>query len=135
MVNPNLSKNRKRVFVPMTGKPSMTQQQFREEVDINTIVERVRRSGVMPPMTKQPYFLAMPSQSFQEMQNFLIDARTTFAALPSRVRDRFNNDPYQLVRFVEDSNNRDEAVKLGLIQPPAEVLTPVPANPAAPAAA
>lgn len=38
-----------------------------------------------------------------------------FAELPAKVRSRFQNDPYALWEFVNDSNNLEEAVTLGLL--------------------
>lgn len=38
-----------------------------------------------------------------------------FAELPAKVRSRFQNDPYALWEFVNDSNNVEEAVTLGLL--------------------
>ena len=39
-------------------------------------------------------------------------------ALDANVRKRFHNDPAELIDFVSDEKNRDEAVRLGLLQIP-----------------
>ena len=47
-------------------------------------------------------------------------------ALPSRVRRRFDNDPAELMEFLADEANREEAVMLGLIEKE-EPVQPAPA--------
>ena len=42
-------------------------------------------------------------------------AQQGFEQLPSAVRARFKNDPMELVAFVGDNRNAEEAVKLGLL--------------------
>ena len=59
--------------------------------------------------------------------NAVIAANNSFAAMPAEIRARFNNDAGAFVDFCADANNRDEAIKLGLI-PPGSSNEPV--NPA-----
>jgi len=40
----------------------------------------------------------------------------SFRELPAEIRNRFRNDPEELLRFTENPQNRDEAIKLGLIR-------------------
>jgi len=117
-------------------EPSMTKQSFRDECDINTIMSRYERTGVMPESRGDaPQFGDYISEySFQESMNAVIYAQQQFADLPARVRDRFGNDPANMLRFLEDDKNREEAIKLGLVQPPpvdpppqrVEVVNPAP---------
>lgn len=114
---------------------SMTQQQFREECDINTIVERFGLTGQMPQN------LAMPVSGdftgvtdFHTAMNVVRQAQEQFLTLPGELRERFGNDPGALVAFLDDDKNRPEAERLGLVNKPAEQhrpATPV-AAPAAP---
>ena len=55
---------------------------------------------------------------FRQAQETVIRAAEAFASLPSRVRKRFNNDPAELLEFLADEKNREEAVYLGLIEKP-----------------
>jgi len=50
--------------------------------------------------------------------NQIIEAQDAFEALPSSMRKRFGNDPGELLAFLEDPANNEEAVKLGLRQAP-----------------
>lgn len=111
--------------------PSLTQQQFKEECDINTIVKRFGLTGEMPVSQRQPLpdSAVYGEVSFQEMLNAVSAAQRSFMDLPASTRARFANDPAKLLKFVEDPSNRDDAISWGMIPKPVE-----PATPSAPAA-
>jgi len=97
-------------------EPTRTQQQFKDEVDINTIVERFGVTGEMPPP------IAFPTEQefeetfdFQSAMNITIQAREEFMKMPAKARARFMNDPQKFMEFIHDEGNIDEAVKLGLV--------------------
>lgn len=101
--------------------PSMTQQQFKDEADINYIVSMYDSSGVMPTFhgdgqPAQPVFgdFASLPDNAQEMYNRMIDAKNNFDSLPLEVRKRFNYDPAAFLDFVDNPENLDELVAMGL---------------------
>ena len=103
---------------PVTGEivPSMTSQQFADDVDINTIVRRFGLTGQLPQSLSVPLsgdFTGVTD--FHSAMNLVVAAQDEFMKLPVDVRDRFGNDPGALVAFVSDDANRDEAVKLGIV--------------------
>lgn len=99
--------------------PSKTQQQFADEVDINTIVRRFGVTGQVPaPVNLPTYEDFSHVVDFQTAMQLVRQSAEEFATLPATVRDRFNNDPGQLLEFLGDVRNRDEAVRLGLIESP-----------------
>ena len=53
---------------------------------------------------------------YMENMNKIVQAREMFDALPSRVRERFGNNPGAMIDFVMDPNNKEEAKKLGLLK-------------------
>lgn len=116
---------------------SLTHQSFLEECDINRIVRQVDVSGLAadPGRPAPRYFDASSVLPFQDALNQVIAAQDAFDALPAKVRARFGNDPAQFVDFLQDPDNVDEAVKLGLAEP-RPVPEPVvpPAEPPAPSA-
>lgn len=124
------------LFDRETGEstPSMTQQQFAEEVDINTIVRRFGLTGKLPEGIRVPTFGDFEDiPSYHEAMNAIRRSDEAFNAMPAEVRYRFNNDPGRFVEFVSDENNRGEAIRLGLVVPPARVEAAVPVvAPAAP---
>lgn len=112
---------------------SLTKQEPAADANINNIVARYFRTGYLPENNKQPRFGDFTGPGFQEMRNAVADIDMQFSMLPPKLRKQFQNDPYHLIRFVEDPKNAQEAAKLGLIK----LLDPdgdpfVPDEPAAP---
>lgn len=105
-----------KVFV----SPSMTQQHFAPECDVNKIIARYTATGFVPDELVRSgngvYGDFSNVEDFQTMQNKIIAARASFESLPSEIRRRFNDDPAQLISFVRDEGNYDEAVKLGIVK-------------------
>lgn len=102
-------------------EPSLTQQQFKEECDINNIIARYETTGLLTdplhPGTRQPMFGDFSNvMDYQAAQNIVVRANEAFEALPAKLRDRFDNDPALMLEFLQDENNREEAVKLGLVK-------------------
>lgn len=93
-----------------------TQQQFKDEVNINTIVDRFNVTG------ENPEAMMFPSEQdfteifdFQSAMNTIVQARETFMTLPAKARARFDNNPQKFMEFIHDEENFDEAAKMGLI--------------------
>ena len=100
----------------------MTQQHFKEECDINEITRRFGLGAEMPKGIKVPTYGDFTGlESYHDACNAIAQAGESFDSLPALVRDRFRNDPGAFVDFVLDEKNKDEAVRLGLIQAPAPV--------------
>lgn len=98
---------------------SETSQEFVEECDINVIMRRYQRTGQLPNLNLgASYGDVSDVPDYMEALNVVIQAQHDFAELPSRLRERFNNDPGQLLAFLADTANRDEAIKLGLVNAP-----------------
>lgn len=104
----------------MNTEPSMAQQHFKDECDINLIMSRYQRTGILTenPGSLRPLFGDFSNVSdFQSAQNAILDVNDSFMSLPSSIRARFNNDPGYLLDFLSDEVNRDEAISLGLVNP------------------
>lgn len=96
-----------------------TKQSFKEEADINTIVRRFGLTGELPKDVRMPVhgdFTNLPD--FRAAQDALVSARESFQEMPANVRARFHNDAAEFIDFCSDKNNRDEAIKLGLVPRP-----------------
>lgn len=109
------------VVLKCDPKEGRTQQQFKDECDVNIIVERYVKTGnwgsSLKPGTKTPMFGDFTeAPDYQECMDKLIAAQADFDSLPSRLRKRFNNSPYDLLEFLHDPANKDEAIALGLIE-------------------
>ena len=141
-------KNRQPMFFP--PEEGKTKQEFKDECDIHSILKRYQETRTAEHINhRQAVFADVTALDFQTAMNVMADARSAFASLPSEVRDRFKNDPAELLAFVEDEANAEEAAELGLLSPEgiaaiaqrakdaeaAEIATAAPAAPATPAAA
>lgn len=117
---------------------TLTKQSFKDEVDINTIVERFHITGEMPMNVRAPTYGDFTGVfDFHTAMNAIAQARESFDAMPAEVRYRFNNDPAAFVDFCSDEKNRPEMTKMGLITAEAaatlKAATPVaPPPPATP---
>ncbi len=98
--------------------PSRTKQSFRNETDINQIMKRFAKTGMIDPanvsLRKAAFGDFSQMGDFHEMQEKIVKGREAFETLSSEVRERFRNDPGLLLDFLHDENNREEAVRLGL---------------------
>ena len=97
--------------------PTLTQQSFREDSDINVILERFNITGELPGSSSEPQygdFLDSPVD-YKSALDVVMTAQSAFNALPARLRSRFDNEPSKFVDFVSDDRNRAEAIELGLL--------------------
>ena len=104
-------------------EPSMAQQHFKDECDVNNILRKYETTGLITHvangMPSYGDFSSVPD--YQHAQNLLIEAQEYFDALPASLRKRFDNDPFVMLQFLEDPDNREEAENLGLVnKQPAE---------------
>ena len=109
---------------------SLTIQAAAIDQDINEIVRRYGiGEGVMPPPLDPSQFgdtTDLPDlRRILEIQR---EAEDYYRALPARIRNRFRNDPLELLAFVQDPENIEEGIALGIFTKkapaePAEAIT------------
>lgn len=97
---------------------SLAQQHFKDECDINVILEKFNVTGLLPDAPISPKYGDFSGISdYHTAMNRVIAAQHEFGALPAQIRARFQNDPAQLIEFLQDEKNRPEAEELGLVEP------------------
>lgn len=113
----------------------MTQQHFKAECDIHTILDRYEKTGyLVDPLqirTTKPMFddwTQVPD--FREVQERIIAVKEMFDGLPAKTREIFNNDPANLVEYLASEPTTDQLVEMGIIDQeiidvPFDVATPV----------
>lgn len=113
-----MSEERIKVVVDCSEDTPITKQEFRDEVNINNIMDKARR-GHAPTFTDRiPQYADVTGvPSFQEANRMIKDAERLFLALPLKLRQRFNNDPGEYLDFMADPERAEEARELGLIPP------------------
>ncbi len=107
-----------------TNKPQIrcgkgrTKQEFTALVDINNIVARYRRTGQLDHINENtPQFGDVSNlPNFQNALQIVINAKTHFASLPSKIRTRFDNNAERMLEFLDNPENREEAEKLGMVK-------------------
>lgn len=107
------------------SKPSLTQQQFRQECDINTIISSVDSAGVVNnPLwngTRCPMygdFSGIQDMDYLQAQSTFLDASARFMELPAKVRQQFNNNPAELLAYIQSNPPAEELAKLGFADIP-----------------
>lgn len=104
--------------VQFTTKDSRTEQSHKDECDINQILAKYIKGDLMEHRINYAQnYGDFTGADFQEAQNTIALANSMFEELPSSVRNRFTNDPSKFLDFVNDENNHDEMVKMGLMKP------------------
>lgn len=108
-------------FTDIDGTPqvSLTVQSEREACDVNVIVERFERTGVLPSMVGSPLygdFTNLPD--YQTALKAVMDAQAMFMGMDAKIRKEFDNDPARFLAFCEDPANGDKLIEWGLRTPP-----------------
>lgn len=110
------------LYNPHTGEfftpPDRTKQAFKDECDINNILKQYKATGQLTHVrshAQQGKYDNLPDEvDFQTSLNTVIAAERAFSSLPSKLRNRFHNDPVEFLEFMSDPANQDEAIELGL---------------------
>lgn len=99
------------------GKPLyFTEQNHKKECDVNLIIKKYDRDGLITHVSRfKGQFGDMTANDFTDMQNKIRSAVNMFNDLPSETRNRFDNSPAELLRFMENPDNRDKAIEYGII--------------------
>ncbi len=109
--------------------PSMTKQSFKDECDVNNIIRSYDKTGIFTHLNETiPQYAVFTADEvlgtvdfdYHAALNIVRAADDGFEALPAVLRKRFLNDPGEFIKFVDDPENHDEAVQLGLVEAPAE---------------
>jgi phage internal scaffolding protein len=116
-------KGRERIQLRSGPYPeSLTKQAPVGASDINAIMKKARKTGLMPmAMNERQALFGDFSQvgTYHEALNAIENANSQFMALPSDIRNEFENDPQKFMEFMSDENNLDKAVEMGLVDLPA----------------
>lgn len=103
----------------INNEPTLTQQHFADDCDISKIMDKYAKTGQVTHLNRAQGVYADLSMisDYRGMLETVQHANDVFSTLPALVRDKFRNDPSELITFLQDPNNHDEGVKLGLINP------------------
>jgi phage internal scaffolding protein len=104
-----------------TEGESLTQQHFREECDIKTIIKKHDRTGIIQHVARgvAQYGDYSEVHEYREALDLINAADESFAGLPADVRKAFNNDAGEFFEFATNPDNAEAMVELGLAPSPA----------------
>lgn len=103
-------------YVDSSGECLVEQSDF-EKCDINHIIERYVRTGVLESVQRTNGFYGDFSDitDFHSAHLMVEQANESFMTLPATVRERFQNDPGQFLDFVCNPDNEQEMAEMGLL--------------------
>lgn len=106
-------------FPKITKGESLTQQCFKKECDINNILSKHARSGLVEHLNtfEGDYRDLSEPIDYQTALNVVINAKDAFDTLPSDVRKKFNNEPGEFLAFATNPDNLDAMRDMGLANP------------------
>lgn len=110
------------IFQEYIPGESMTTQAGKEDADINVIVGRFLKAGIMPEPLPANFVDLSDVPTFMEYQDRLRAASDSFNSLPAVVRATFANDPVAFTDFALDPKNIDQLRSWGLA--PAKQASP-----------
>lgn len=107
-------------------EPSMTEQQFAKDADANYIMSQYINTGRDPFIKKQGYYADISEiPDLSQALDQVTKAQSAFDSLDSKVRTRFGNSPAELLKFLQDPENTQEGIKLGLLAAPVPAPEPM----------
>ncbi len=119
-----VSKQEIRNFLKKPGKHDgdgniqyTTEQSHLDQCDVNKIIRKYDRDGIITHVSRfEAKFGDMTGMDFKTMSDKIANAQSMFNELPVEIRNRFDNNPENLLTFMEDPENREEAIKLNIIK-------------------
>lgn len=96
-------------------EPSLTKQSMAAECDINVIMARYQRTGVVPQMIGGRFEDVSHVTSYHDAWNIILEAQDAFLRLPATVRKAFNNDPGEFLAAFEDPESHAMLRELGIM--------------------
>lgn len=110
-----------------TGK-SMTDQSQKDKCDVNKIMAHALKTGEIPHLRESEgrFVDVSETQSFHDAMNIVAQTNSLFAEYPAELRKDFNNDPAQFLEFINNPDNYNEMVDMGLIPAPVAPSEPSP---------
>lgn len=114
-----------KIYDPISGRstvhtynsePSLADQSYKEEVDVNRILAKYIKSGDETLLQKRQGQYADIS-NIQDLQTSLSqvqEAQEAFETLPAELRRKLNHSPVEFINYLQNPANDAEAIELGL---------------------
>lgn len=99
--------------------PSLTKQSFAGDTDINKIIAKFEKTGMIEHVNRRQPFYGDVSEyrGYQESLEMVREAQELFNNMSANIRERFENDPVKMIEFLDNPANLQEAIDLGMVLP------------------
>lgn len=96
---------------------SLTRQSEADAADINKIMARYEKTGVLPVSQREALFIDVSEMGdYRSAVEQVELVNEYFRQLPAKVRAEFDNEPARLLDFMSDPANEARARELGLVE-------------------
>lgn len=116
MLSERPANTRPRVQTTSTPDASLAKQSSRDECDINQIMAKFAKTGVVTHFNehKGDYGDFCDAGDYLESQIIVQQAKEMFHTIPAGIRQHFDNNPAKFLEFAQDPNNQEEMIEMGL---------------------
>ncbi len=102
---------------PVSDKPSLTDESFKQECDIDFIISNFVQRGIEPPQHQVQYGKQFTSDDFIHSMDVVAECKSQFESLPAVEKEKFNNSVTNFLDFVSDPKNLKDSYEKGYIDP------------------
>lgn len=108
-------KPRKRVQISFKDTQSLTEQSHKDSCDIHNILKKSEKTGILEHVNRyRGHYGDMPTgEEFQEHMNIIAKTESMFETIPSKIRQKFENNPRKFLDFISDNKNYAEMREMG----------------------
>lgn len=110
-----LAEVRRKTALACDPKLGMTDKTHMKDCDMNEIWRRFGLGQTDLKPIQVPFLEVTEMFNFQDAQNVLVQGKEAFMQLPSKVRDRFGNDPVKFMDYCREGAS-DEGVALEMVR-------------------
>lgn len=94
----------------------ITQQNLKDKCDVNKIISRYVKTGVMDHIKEnKPFYGDVVGFDYRDAQDKVLRAQSAFNALPANVRKLMDNDPAKFVEWMSSTDDLELKQELGLV--------------------
>ena len=101
--------------IDFTDVDSLTDQHYKDEVDIHNIIKKYSATGVLTHVNtyQGSYGNFAGAPDFHTAKNMIAEADEMFMTVPSQIRADMQNDPSVFVDFMQNPENREKIEAYG----------------------
>lgn len=106
-------------------EPSVTDQQYKDQCDINFIVNQYVKQGIPIPQQQVSYADLTNVSDYDEALMTVAQYKSAFESLPAVERERFHGDVREYLEFITNPGNLKESYEKNYIDPNSVALEAV----------